>query len=153
MWTKFIIAAAAAVPLLYLAMGHMMPALRLPIPWFLDPMQYPLLFALVQLVLVIPAIAAGNRFYRVGGKALWHRAPNMDSLIAIGTAAAVLYSLYSTWRIVAGDFAAAEQPVLRDGRCHHRPDPPGQDAGDRVQGTDVPGHQEADGARAQDRHR
>jgi Cu+-exporting ATPase len=39
-------------------------------------------------------------------KLIWHRAPNMDSLIAIGTASAVLYSLYSTWRIASGDFAA-----------------------------------------------
>jgi Cu+-exporting ATPase len=106
MWTKFIVAAVVALPLLYLAMGHMLPKVRFPIPWFLDPMQYPLLYALIQIVLVIPAIIAGNRFYRVGGKALWHRAPNMDSLIAIGTAAAVLYSLYSSWRILAGDFAA-----------------------------------------------
>jgi P-type Cu+ transporter len=106
MWTKFIVAAAAALPLLYLAMGHMVPALRLPIPSFIDPMERPLLFALAQLILVVPAIAAGNRFYRVGGKALWHRAPNMDSLIAIGTAAAVLYSLWSTWKIATGDFTA-----------------------------------------------
>jgi Cu+-exporting ATPase len=108
MWTKFIVAASVAVPLLYLAMGHMLPGVRFPIPWFLDPMQYPLVYALVQIALVIPAIVAGNRFYRVGVKALWHRAPNMDSLIAIGTASAVLYSLYSTWRIVIGDFAAVE---------------------------------------------
>jgi len=106
MWTKFIVAAAAAVPLLYMAMGHMLPALRFPLPWFLDPMQFPLFYALAQVILVIPAIAAGNRFYRVGGKALWHRAPNMDSLIAIGTAAAVIYSLYSTWRIATGDMTA-----------------------------------------------
>jgi Cu+-exporting ATPase len=106
MWTKFIVAAAAAVPLLYLAMGHMIPALKLPLPLFLDPMQHPLLYALAQIIFVIPAIAAGNRFYRVGVKALWHRAPNMDSLIAIGTAAAVLYSLFSTWRIASGDVAA-----------------------------------------------
>ncbi len=106
LWTKFIVAAAVAVPLLYLAMGHMIPALKFPLPWFLDPMMHPLAFALVQVALVIPAIVAGNRFYRVGGKALWHLAPNMDSLIAIGTAAAVLYSLYSTWRIAAGDVSA-----------------------------------------------
>ena len=106
MWTKFITAAAAAVPLLYLAMGHMIPALKLPLPGLLDPMQHPLWFALAQVILVVPAIVAGNRFYRVGVKALWHRAPNMDSLIAIGTAAAVLYSLYSTWRVALGDAAA-----------------------------------------------
>ncbi len=105
--TRFIVAAAAALPLLYLAMGHMLPGARLPLPYFLDPMQYPLVYALVQLLLVIPAIGAGSRFYSVGLKALWHRAPNMDSLIAIGTAAAVLYSLASTVRIALGDFAAA----------------------------------------------
>jgi P-type Cu+ transporter len=107
MWTKFIVAASAAVPLLYLAMGHMIPSLRFPIPGFLEPMQYPLAFALAQILLVIPAIVAGNRFYRVGVKAILHLAPNMDSLIAMGTAAAVLYSLYNTVRIATGDFAAA----------------------------------------------
>jgi len=109
MWTKFVVASAVALPLLYLAMGHMVSSVRFPLPWFLDPMQYPLQYALVQILLVIPAIVAGNRFYVVGGKALWHRAPNMDSLIAIGTAAAVLYSLYSTWRIIAGDYTAVKE--------------------------------------------
>jgi Cu+-exporting ATPase len=104
---RFVVAAAAALPLLYLAMGHMLPGVRLPMPAFLDPMQYPLVFAVVQLLLVIPAIGAGSRFYTVGLKALWHRAPNMDSLIAIGTAAAVLYSLASTVRIALGDFMAS----------------------------------------------
>jgi Cu+-exporting ATPase len=108
MWRKFIAAAAVAVPLLYLAMGHMLPGLRLPLPWFLDPMRFPLAYALTQLVLVIPAIVAGNRFYRNGSRALWHRAPNMDSLIAIGTAAAVLFSLYSLFRIIRGDTEAVE---------------------------------------------
>ena len=107
--TKFIVAAAVSVPLLYLAMGHMIPAIRLPLPWFLDPMRYPLVFALAQVALVIPAIVAGNRFYRVGVKAILHRAPTMDSLIAIGTAAAVLYSLYSTWRIARGEMAATNE--------------------------------------------
>ncbi len=106
MWAKFVTAAVAAVPLLYLAMGHMIPGVRLPLPFFLDPMQYPLIYAIAQILLVIPAIAAGNRFYVVGVKAILHRAPNMDSLIAIGTSAAVLYSLYSTFRIVTGDFAS-----------------------------------------------
>ena len=108
MWRRFIVAVASAAPLLYLALGHMIPGLRVPLPYILDPMQYPLINALVQILLVIPALIAGSRFYRVGGKALWHRAPNMDSLIAIGTAAAVLYSLYSTWKILTGDFAAAQ---------------------------------------------
>jgi Cu+-exporting ATPase len=109
MWTKFIVAASVAAPMLYLAMGHMLPSLSLPIPGFMSPMDHPLVYALVQILLVIPAIVAGNRFYRVGGKALWHRAPNMDSLIAIGTAAAVLYSLYSTLRILGGDPEAVKE--------------------------------------------
>ncbi len=104
--TKFIAAAALSIPLLYLAIGHMIPGLKVPLPFFLDPMEYPLFFALAQILLIIPVLIAGNRFYRVGLKALWHRAPNMDSLIAIGTGAAVLYSLYNTWLIWAGDMDA-----------------------------------------------
>ncbi len=108
MWTKFIVAASTSVPLLYLALGHMIPGLRVPVPPWLGSMEHPLAFALAQLLLVIPAIVAGNRFYRVGSRALWHRAPNMDSLIAIGTAAAVLYSVYSIVRIAAGDPTAVD---------------------------------------------
>ncbi len=108
MWTRFIVAASASVPLLYLAMVHMIPGAGAPLPFFLDPMRYPLWYALAQIALVIPAIIAGNRFYRVGMKALWHRAPNMDSLIAIGTAAAVLYSVYNTVRIGLGDAEAVK---------------------------------------------
>jgi Cu+-exporting ATPase len=107
--TRFVVAAAVSVPLLYMAMGHMIPGVRLPLPLFLDRMQYPLVHALAQLLLVIPALWAGRRFYSVGLKALWHRAPNMDTLIAIGTAAAVLYSLASTVRIFLGQFLAVEE--------------------------------------------
>jgi Cu+-exporting ATPase len=103
---KFITAASLSVPLLYLALGHMVPGLKVPLPFFLEPMQYPLFYALAQILLIIPVIIAGNRFYRVGLKALWHRAPNMDSLIAIGTGAAVLYSLYNTWLVRTGDVEA-----------------------------------------------
>ncbi|HET6487045.1 MAG TPA: copper-translocating P-type ATPase, partial [Spirochaetia bacterium] len=81
---------------------------RIPLPFFLDPMRVPLQYALAQILLVIPAVIAGNRFYRVGAKAIWHLAPNMDSLIAIGTAAAILYSLYNTVRVALGDAAAVE---------------------------------------------
>ena len=106
MWTRFTVAASAAVPLLYLAMGHMFPGLGLPAPQFLDPMSHPLWFALAQLLLVIPSVVAGSRFYRVGTKSLIHLAPSMDSLITIGTGAAILYSLYSTFRILQGEAAA-----------------------------------------------
>lgn len=104
LWTKFIVSAVFAVPLLYIAMGAMIWWLRWPIPTWLNPMQYPLLYALVEIALVTPIIIAGNKFYSVGYKAIWRRSPNMDSLIAIGTSAAVLYSLYSAYRIFIGDF-------------------------------------------------
>ncbi len=108
MWTRFIVAASASVPLLYLALVHMIPGARIPLPGFLDPLRFPLSYAIAQIILVIPAIIAGSKFYKVGLKALWHRAPNMDSLIAIGTAAAVLYSIYSTVRIALGDVMAVK---------------------------------------------
>lgn len=109
LWTKFIVAAVFGLPLLYLAMAPMIPWISLPIPKFLNPMQYPLTYAVVQIVLVTPIIVAGYRFYTVGFKALIQRSPNMDSLIAIGTTAAVLYSLYSTYKIASGDFGAVHE--------------------------------------------
>ncbi len=108
LWTKFIVSAAFALPLLYLAMGSMIRWLPFPIPDFLDPMQYPLVYALTQIILTVPVIAAGYRFYTTGFKALIQRSPNMDSLIAIGTSAAVLYSLYSTRQITLGNFGAVD---------------------------------------------
>ena len=108
LWTKFIIAASFSIPLLYLAMGSMLSWWQAPIPAGLDPMQYPLNFALTQIALVLPVIAAGYRFYIVGFRAIWQRSPNMDSLIAMGTSAAILYSLFSTAQIIRGDFGAVE---------------------------------------------
>ncbi len=105
LWTKFIVSAVFSVPLLYIAMGAM---LGWPLPKALDPMDYPLFYALVQIGLTIPVVIAGYRFYTVGFKAIIRRSPNMDSLIAMGTSAAVLYSLYSTYRISAGDFMSVE---------------------------------------------
>ncbi|MDR2392706.1 MAG: heavy metal translocating P-type ATPase [Treponema sp.] len=108
LWTKFIVAVAFALPLLYIAMVPMITWFTLPFPKALAPMNFPLIYALVELVLVIPVIIAGNRFYTVGFKNLFHRSPNMDSLIAIGTTSAVLYSLYNLWQIARGDFGAVE---------------------------------------------
>lgn len=108
LWRKFTVAAIFAFPLLYLAMVPMISWLKFPIPSALDPMQFPLLFALTQIALVTPVLVAGNKFYSIGFKALLQKSPNMDSLIAIGTTAAVVYSMYSTYRISVGDFHAVE---------------------------------------------
>lgn len=103
---KFIVSAIFAVPLLYLAMAPMIPGVSLPIPGFLEPSTSPMAYGLTQFLLVIPVVAAGNRFYSIGFKALVQRSPNMDSLIAIGTTAAIVYSLYSLYEIAGGNFHA-----------------------------------------------
>jgi Cu+-exporting ATPase len=97
---KFILSAIFTVPLLYIAMG---PMVGLPIPRGIDPMHNPLVFALLQIALVIPVIFAGHRFYTVGFAAIARKSPNMDSLVAMGTGAAVIYGLYATYRIGIGD--------------------------------------------------
>jgi Cu+-exporting ATPase len=102
---KFIVAAGLGLPLLYIAMGPMM---RLPFPNALEPMKNSLSYALVQLALVIPIIIAGYRFYTVGFKNLFLLSPNMDSLIAVGTSAAVIYSIYNLFRIAGGNHMAVE---------------------------------------------
>ncbi|NLD60636.1 MAG: copper-translocating P-type ATPase [Clostridiales bacterium] len=108
LWTKFAVAALFALPLLYIAMAPMIRFVRLPFPAALDPMQFSLIYALAEFLLVLPVIGVGYRFYTVGFRALWQRSPNMDSLIAVGTSAAVLYSLYNTWQIARGHFAAVD---------------------------------------------
>ncbi len=108
LWTKFIIAITFGIPLLYFAMVPMVSWWPFPIPRGLNPMLYPLRFALLQIVLVTPIIIAGYRFYTVGFKALIQRSPNMDSLVAIGTTAAILFSLYNTYQIIQGNFGAVE---------------------------------------------
>lgn len=102
LWLRFTVSALFAVPLLYVAMAPMLPWLGRHFPYWLDPMDVPLRYALTELALVIPSVAAGHRFYTAGFRALRHRAPNMDSLIAMGTSAAIAYSLFSTWRIATG---------------------------------------------------
>ncbi|MGI5919315.1 MAG: heavy metal translocating P-type ATPase, partial [Christensenellales bacterium] len=106
---RLIIAAIFSVPILYIAMGHMIPFVRLPLPHFMTPHDFPLVFALVQLALTLPVILAGSRFFRFGFKALIKRAPNMDTLVAIGTGSAFLYGVYATVMIYLGEFGYAEQ--------------------------------------------
>ncbi|MDF2941684.1 MAG: copA [Herbinix sp.] len=108
LWTKFIIATAFGIPLLYFAMIPMLSWWPFPVPKALNPMLFPLRFALLQISLVTPIIIAGYRFYTVGFKALFQRSPNMDSLVAIGTSAAIIFSIYNTYEIMNGNFKAVE---------------------------------------------
>jgi Cu+-exporting ATPase len=108
LWTKFIVASSLALPLLYIAMAPMIKWVNLPFPKFLAPMHSPMTYGLLELALVIPIIIAGYRFYTVGFKNLLRRSPNMDSLIAVGTTAAVVYSVYNLFRIAGGDHHAVD---------------------------------------------
>ena len=105
---RLIIAAIFSAPVLYIAMSHMFPKLGIPIPYFMGSHDFPLVFALVQLGLTIPVVIAGSGFYSKGFKTLMKGAPNMDTLIAIGTGSAFLYSLFATAKIYLGDFAFAQ---------------------------------------------
>lgn len=95
---RVITAGILSVPLLYISMGHMLP-FTLPLPKFLDMNENPLNFALAQLVLTVLILICGRKFYLVGIKTLLHGNPNMDSLVAIGTGSAFLYSLVMTLQI------------------------------------------------------
>lgn len=87
-----------AVPLVVVAMGSHW---GLPLPSWLSPHESPLIFALFQLLLTLPIVWSGRDFYRHGIPLLLRGAPNMDSLVAMGTGAALLYSLWSTLEIAA----------------------------------------------------
>jgi len=108
LWIKFAIAMTFGIPLFYFAMTPMLSWWPIPLPSMFHMMEAPLNYALLQLTLTIPIIAAGYKFYTVGFKALIQRSPNMDSLVAIGTSAAIIYSLYNTYRIFQGDHHAVD---------------------------------------------
>lgn len=105
---KFIAAAIFAFPLLYIAMVPMIKFVSLPGAKMLDGLMinYPLFYALLEFFLTVPVICVGYRFYTVGFKSLFQKSPNMDSLIAVGTTAAVAFSLYNTLQIAKGNFEA-----------------------------------------------
>ena len=99
-------AAGATVPLLYISMGSM---IGLPLPSFLDHMTHPIAFVLAQFFLTLPAIWVGRGFYVRGFRNLAKQHPNMDSLIAVGTSAAFLYSLYSVVQVLLGHHTFVHQ--------------------------------------------
>jgi len=104
-WRKFLYSAIFAVPLLIIAMGHM---LGLRLPSVISPTENPLNFALVQLLLTIPIVIAGKDFYLKGIPNLFRGNPNMDTLVGLGTGAAVAYGLFATVQIALGNHAYAE---------------------------------------------
>lgn len=98
-----IMALVFVVPLVAVAMAEMV---GVSLPEVISPMHNPANFALTQLALVLPIVFAGFHFYTNGFKALLHGNPNMDSLIAVGTSAAIGYSVWNTLATLQGDSQA-----------------------------------------------
>lgn len=90
---------AFMIALMYVSMGHMV---GLPLPAFLDGAENAANFALVQFVLTLPILIINKKYYVNGFKSLLHRAPTMDALIAIGSGAAVVYSLFAMFQVNYG---------------------------------------------------
>jgi len=113
-WRRFVVSVIFTVPVFLIAMVPMaLEAMGLMVPHHMvghvyheavqgypirfNPMHYPAANALVQMILIIPVIIVNRKIYAKGFMAIARRSPNMDSLIAKGTAAAFVYSLYLTW--------------------------------------------------------
>ncbi len=108
LWTKFLISVVFALPLLYFAMAPMISWVLLPIPDFFNPMMEPMHYGILELLLLLPIVASGYRFYTVGFSAILSRSPNMDSLVAMGTTAAIFYSIYGIYLIGIGKHSGVE---------------------------------------------
>ncbi len=104
-----------ALPLLILSMGEMS---GMPLPDAISPRLHPFMFALIQLLLCLPVLWAGRRFFTQGLPALARRSPNMDSLVALGTGTAFIFSLGNTFR-------AAMMPVSAHAPSAHMLPAPG----------------------------
>lgn len=99
MRTRAVVSLVFMVILLYVAMG---PMVGLPLPTWLLGLENAMNMALLQLVLTLPVVYVNRQYYEVGFKTLWNRNPNMDSLIAIGSGAAVVYGFFALFRIGNG---------------------------------------------------
>ena len=97
---RLILSIIFIIPLFYISMGHMV---RLFLPNVINPEKNALIYAVAQLILTLPIVYAGRDFFIHGFKNLLRKSPTMDSLIAIGSSAAILYSLYATYMIIAAD--------------------------------------------------
>ena len=100
MLIRLILSLVFAVPLLTISMGHMV---GMPLPNAINPHHNPMGFAVIQLVLTVPVIAIGWKFFWDGFRNLVRLSPNMDSLIALGSTAALVYGFYAMYKIGQGE--------------------------------------------------
>ena len=104
MRTRLVVSIVFLVPLFYIGMGHMF---GWPLPSFLSDHMHAMTLALTELLLLLPILYENMSYFTNGFKSLWHRAPTMDALIAIGATASVAWSLYAM-------FAMADQYAMGD---------------------------------------
>ena len=102
------------IPLLYVSMGHM---LGLPYPIYLHNTEFSFYYAFIQFWLLMPIIYNNRSYFSKGFKSIFRGSPNMDSLVAIGSGAAILYGLYALFRIMYGLLYGYYESVL-----HYRND-------------------------------
>lgn len=96
---RLIVSFAFLIPLMYVSMGHMV---NLPLPGFLSGTENAVSFALTQFLLCLPVVYVNRAYYEKGYSTLFHGAPNMDSLIAIGSTAALVYGIFAIYRMSYG---------------------------------------------------
>ena len=99
MRNRFLISIVFLIPLLYISMGHM---LGLPYPEVLHTIQYAFMYAFIQFWILMPIIYVNRKYFTNGFKNLFKATPNMDSLIALGSSAAILYGIFALYKITNG---------------------------------------------------
>lgn len=99
---RLIISAIFSIPLFYISMAPMISFIKLPYPEILSHHSNPQIFSIVAVILCVPVMISGYKFYTIGFPALFRGSPNMDSLVAIGTTASFIYSVYSSVLVFIG---------------------------------------------------
>lgn len=108
MKTRIIVSAVFLIILMYFSMG---PMIGLPLPGFVSGTGHAFALALVQLLLTLPICIVNRKYFINGFKTLWHRAPTMDALIAVGSGAALVYGIYALFQIGYAGAAGNEELV------------------------------------------
>lgn len=107
---RLIISFAFLIPLMYISMGHMM---GLPLPSFLSGLENAISYGMTQFLLALVIVYVNRKYYQVGFKTLFKGSPNMDTLIAIGSSAAMVYGIFAIYRMGYGlgiqDFELVEK--------------------------------------------
>lgn len=104
MRTRLVVSIVFLVPLFYIGMGHMF---GWPLPSFLSDHMHAMTLALTELLLLLPILYENMSYFTNGFKSLWHRAPTMDALIAIGATASVAWSLFAMF-VMADQYAMGD---------------------------------------------